>query len=110
MIKKITGYWWLPNNPNKKCYGILKIFYSKRSTLEAKGIFTKKDDWSMFINPEFILGESNRGEKITLFNCSEYRCSPGDSFFHINTVFYCGPTPLGDYSVLGKDSSCSINS
>ena len=87
MIKKIAGYWWLPNNPNKKCYGILKIFYSKRSTLDAKGIFNKKDDWSMFINPEFILGESDRGEKITLFNCSEYRCSPGDSFFHINTVF-----------------------
>lgn len=87
MIKKITGYWWLPDNPNKKCYGILKIFYSKRSTLEVKGIFTKKDDWSMFINPEFILGESDKGEKITLFSCSEYRCSPSDSYFHINTVF-----------------------
>jgi hypothetical protein len=87
MIKKITGYWWLPDNPNKKCYGILKIFYSKRSTLEVKGIFAKKDDWSIFTNPKFILGESDERKEITLFNCSQHTCSIGDSFFHINTVF-----------------------
>jgi len=87
MIKKITGYWWLPDNPNKKCYGILKIFYTKRSTLEVKGIFVNKDDWSIFINPEFILGESDEGKQITLFNCSEYTCSPNDSYYHIDTVF-----------------------
>ena len=87
MIKKITGHWYLPNYSDKKCYGILKIFYSKISTLEVKGILSKKDDWHIFVNPEFILGESDEGEKITLFSCSEYRCSPGNSYFHINTVF-----------------------
>lgn len=81
MIKKIRGKWWLPNNPEKKCYGILKMYYSKRSILELKGLFVEPENWPRFINPKFILGQSDDIGKITLFQTSEYKCNLNDSFF-----------------------------
>jgi len=87
MIKKITGTWWLPDNPEKKHYGILKIYYSKRSTLELKGLFVKLKDNFKFINPKFILGEGEEVGRITLFQASEYDFSREYSTFHVDTIF-----------------------
>lgn len=87
MIKKITGTWWLPDNPEKKHYGILKIYYSQRSTLELKGLFVKPKDNFKFINPKFILGVGEEVGKVTLFQSSEYTCNSEYSTFHVDTIF-----------------------
>jgi len=87
MIKKISGIWWLPNNPGNKCYGVLKIFYSKRSILELKGLFVKPENFTRFINPTFILGKGEDVGEITLFQSSEYTCGSAYSSFHVDTIF-----------------------
>lgn len=87
MIKKISGVWWLPDTPEKKCYGILKIYYSKRSILELKGLFVKPENLSRFINPIFILGQGEDVGKITLFQSSEYECDLSNSSFYVDTIF-----------------------
>lgn len=89
MIKKITGYWWFPDTPNKRYYGILKIFYSKNSNIELKDFFPgEKKSRTKLINTKYILGESEQGKNITLYDCFEYkRSSRGMSYFSINMVF-----------------------
>ena len=87
MIKKISGIWWLPNNPEKKCYGVLKIYYSKRSILELKGLFVKPENFTRFINPTFILGQGEDAGEITLFQSSEYTCGQAYSSFYVDTIF-----------------------
>lgn len=93
MIKKISGIWWLPDNPEKKCYGILKIFYSKRSILELKGLFFKSEDFNRFINPTFILGIADDIGEITLYQSSTHEISLGNSYdlgnssFDVDTIF-----------------------
>ena len=87
MIKKIQGKWWLPDNPELKIYGILKIYYDIFSELELFGSLEDKKISAIFIEPKLILGQSIKGEEITLCKCLQYISENDRSLFHVNSVF-----------------------
>ena len=87
MIKEIKGKWWLPDKPERRIFGTLKIYYDIFSELELFGLLKDKKMSAIFIEPKLILGQSIKGEEITLYKCSEYTTSNDRSLFHINSIF-----------------------
>lgn len=87
MTKKIQGKWWLPDKPERKIYGILKIYHDIFSELELFGLLKDKKMSAILIEPKLILGQSIKGEEITLYKCSEYTTRNDRSLFHVNSVF-----------------------
>ncbi len=87
MIKKIQGKWWLPDKPELKIYGILKIYHDIFSELELFGLLKDKKMSAIFIEPTIIVGQSIKGEEITLYKCTEYTSGNDRSLFHVNSVF-----------------------
>ena len=58
MIKEIKGKWWLPDKPERRIYGTLKIYYDIFSELELFGLLKDKIMSAIFIEPKLILGQS----------------------------------------------------
>jgi hypothetical protein len=84
------GFWWLPENPDKKISGILKFKANKEMVLELFGAFHKslKEFSDTYLYPEIILGESVLGEKITLYKSNETRKTVSERLYQIS-VFNC---------------------
>lgn len=63
------GYWWLPEEPDDELYGELQFKGTESIELELVGSF--KESGSVIpskpIHPDFILGHSTEGNKITLY-------------------------------------------
>lgn len=72
---EIKGFWWLPENQNKKIPGILKFSAGKKICLNLMGSFHESlIDWIKIIQcPDIILGESEVGTRITLLQTSEIK-------------------------------------
>ncbi|MEN9520047.1 MAG: hypothetical protein RLZZ381_2635 [Cyanobacteriota bacterium] len=67
--KKYEGYWWLPENPDKKVTGSLSI--NRRECIELRIISSLQSLHSFFsdqASPEIILGQSIDENLITLIN------------------------------------------
>ena len=65
------GKWWLPGETGDPLLGTLHYHFQEGLKLELKGIFKpfiKKDPRTS--NSPVILGESDHGEKITLYGCA----------------------------------------
>jgi len=63
---EIKGLWWLPENPNFRLPGTLTFSPYKGFSLELQGSFSERN---IFFRPDIILGFSNLGKEITLYNC-----------------------------------------
>ncbi len=69
-----NGVWWLPDEPEKRFYGILKFTPSEGAILDLMGSFRDiKDDILKHKEYEIILGISSDGKYITLYKCFEIR-------------------------------------
>jgi len=86
------GYWWLPDKPQEKIVGTLKIAPNGKATLELTGSFTDIGHINKMLKPDIILGFSSDGKQITLYKCIETRKNasiPGFpiSLFKVGEVF-----------------------
>lgn len=92
MIKSFEckGYWFLPNNPNRKISGILKYIPNEILKLELIGSFGEKmlEDFLHTEEVAVIHGITSENKKVTLFHCF-----PGGSC-HVESSF-----SLRNYSV-----------
>lgn len=99
---EIRGFWWLPENDNKKVPGILKFVADKEVRLELMGSFYENAQQA-FANKqsqyfEIILGDSE-GTNLTLLRCQEKDKrvgSAGDSEYILSS-FYCDYILKGDH-------------
>jgi hypothetical protein len=95
---ELQGLWWLPDRPRKKICGTLSFSQEKGGHLSLEGGFVDKTievlrklDYEGH-EPELILGESNKGERITLWKCFllpyslNYMLS-NKSIYHIDLIF-----------------------
>jgi len=64
------GTWWIPENAENKLYGSLKFKHNNYILLELNGLFEKKSTFQL-LEPEIILGTTNDGEKVTIFQSYE---------------------------------------
>jgi len=68
-----TGKWRLPDNPDKKVHGTLKITPGEGAVLDLIGSFVPLPDSlpnsDFFRNSHTIFGFSSNGKKLSLFNC-----------------------------------------
>lgn len=71
MINEFThkGVWFLPGSPHRKETGILRFDTKSDSELDLFGGFLERQD--EFHEANFILGITNSGKYITLYNCAE---------------------------------------
>jgi hypothetical protein len=71
MIKPFEhrGVWWLPENPERRVYGVLKFDVTKDAILELFG--SLRDGNASFLQADIILGDLNSGKPVTLLNCYE---------------------------------------
>ncbi|WP_152418247.1 ApeA N-terminal domain 1-containing protein [Natrinema limicola] len=70
--KEFQGYWWLPDNPDKKVGGIASFSPSDGVSLELFSILNEDSEYmgsGNVFRPDFIHGITTSGEKITLENC-----------------------------------------
>ncbi|MCL6629541.1 MAG: hypothetical protein K6U00_08070 [Armatimonadetes bacterium] len=62
-----VGLWWLPDSPDKKVSGSLKIIPGERLILALNGSLT---DTESLVKPLGIVqGEVQLGQKVTLYGC-----------------------------------------
>jgi len=67
-LRKIDGYWWLPDKPDKKISGILTYSPTEGFILELNGVFDDIIDESPDYH-KFIIGDSQKGDTITIHCC-----------------------------------------
>lgn len=80
MIDSFTfeGYWWIPENSKEKVPGVFSFSQEEGGYLNLNGGFLEKTPENLNIlnnkgdRQELILGESNSGEKITLWRCTSF--------------------------------------
>jgi ApeA N-terminal domain 1 len=70
-----TGYWWLPNEPNKKISGSLKYHPLDGIALELIGSFREFKDLLSVREEHIILGVTSGGKLVTLYKCFESKAS-----------------------------------
>lgn len=88
------GYWWIPDEAEKKVPGTLKFSPDEGARLELLGSLNKRvADIGHWVEPDLILGLSAQGNPITLRECAETKSNItlGQGFptssFRANTVF-----------------------
>lgn len=64
------GYWWLPDNPDKKLPGTLRISLKGECDLQLLGSFSKIEDMGKSIFQPAIQGIGEKKGKYTLMDCS----------------------------------------
>jgi len=65
---EIKGLWWLPDDQDKKLFGILTYSQETGGILELLGVYSKKQT-KRFEQPKIILGITQKGEPVTLHQC-----------------------------------------
>jgi hypothetical protein len=66
-VMEYQGYWWLPEKPNLKVFGTLRL--SPRAELELLGAFSEPTGQFRPTVTDIILGLSSKGQRITLHRC-----------------------------------------
>lgn len=82
------GKWYLPGKGRRKVNGVLRFTPSDSALLELDGLLDEHTD---FLLTPIILGETNRGEEVTLYQCRQKNVSLGSkansSSFRADVVF-----------------------
>lgn len=63
----VKGTWWLPESKEKKLHGSLSFSQSEGAILDLTGVFSAQPEHNE--NPKIILGISQAGKLITLYQC-----------------------------------------
>jgi hypothetical protein len=89
-----NGYWWVPENPDNKVYGTLKFFPTEGYVLDTMGIFLQnksneinKRYFKELKKTEIILGLTDEGKLITLYDCLNSKIRERTSKYHISFIF-----------------------
>ena len=65
------GFWWIPENPNKKVPGILRFRVGDRITLSLLGSFSDEanfeKEFDEYSQPEIIVGTAEGRRECTLY-------------------------------------------
>ncbi len=72
MLKEfdLNGYWWLPDNPDNKVPGALKVNQSEGAQLELTGSLDSMENRLFrFEGQDIILGFTSNGKTVTLYKC-----------------------------------------
>ncbi len=69
------GYFWLPSTPNRRIPGVVR-FSTSDTTLDLLGTLTEVTLQQLAVvgppfKPEIVLGQSQDGKKLTLFDCTQ---------------------------------------
>ena len=89
--KRYEGYWWFPDNPDKKVTGILSI--NQREGIEVKTIGSLLPRHALFgnqidlLSQEILLGQTVDGNSITLIgiNCTNWNSNSDKFSFDLST-------------------------
>ena len=108
--KRYEGYWWFPNNPDKKVTGILSI--NQREGIEVKTIGSFLPRHALFgsqidlPSQEILLGQTIDGNSITLIgiNCTNWNSNSDDFSFDLSTS-----THSASLAIVGKRHFLSKN-
>jgi len=117
------GTWWQPDDPEDKIHGTLSYTYQNGLKLELKGVFRsnhkKAQAFPLYIN--IILGQSEKGEKITLFGCAYSGRPKWRPIIDASTIleyrftnYYCSVAYISHHFVSEdeikfKSLNCSLN-
>lgn len=84
---KYEGYWWFPDNPDKKVTGILSI--NRREGIELRIISSLQSLYDQ-TSPEIILGQLINGRLITLIDSTSInsQSNPSNSAIDLSTCTY----------------------
>jgi hypothetical protein len=85
---EFQGMWWLPEKPENKVAGVLTFTQHEGAELKLIGCFDK----SNLLELKIILGETTRGEKISLVNCIQTDLKTNNSgaatsLFEVDIIF-----------------------
>lgn len=64
-----NGLWWLPETLQNQVSGRLRFSPGKGAVLEVLGALDESRSWDRDFNPSLILGISDTGKRITLYDC-----------------------------------------
>ena len=87
------GYWWIPDEPEKKVPGTLKFDPDKGAILDLLGSFKRDEAFVPLLEPKLMLGVTAKGKPIALQNCAETQSATtlGQGFetssFHADAIF-----------------------
>lgn len=96
------GTWWIPNNPDVKLHGSIKFIHSNYILLELMDLFEKKASIQL-LKPEIILGITDDGEKVTLFQSYETEfCGPPFDFEYKTDIRIGKQNFICRYMFIGK--------
>jgi hypothetical protein len=108
--KRYEGYWWFPDNPDKKVTGILSI--NQREGIEVKTIGSLLPRHALFgnqidlLSQEILLGQTVDGNSITLIgiNCTNWNSNSDKFSFDLSTS-----THSASLAIVGKRHFLSKN-
>jgi hypothetical protein len=84
---KYKGYWWLPEKPDDKIPGQLRITPRDGAILELQGTLHDALRLSEHFRPPLILGFSETGKSITLYDCILTQARSSIPGFSISTLY-----------------------
>ncbi len=91
------GYWWLPDEPEKKVPGTLKFDPDEGASLNLLGSLKEAEDLGAMIEPELILGLSAEGKLITLQDCGETESKIRFGLGFATSSFYADVVFVGEH-------------
>jgi hypothetical protein len=108
--KKYEGYWWFPDNPDKKVTGTLSI--NQREGIEVKTIGSLLPRQALFsdqidlLSKEILLGQTVDGKFITLIgiNCTNWNSNSDESSLDLSTAIH-----TASLAIVGKRHFLSKN-
>ena len=93
---QFEGVWWLPEKPEERFGGIVRVDGGNRIDLDIIGSFQSSlaDNFGVNIEPRIILGVSTENKPCTLWRTVQYRSTPFSevpvSKFVANRLYYGG--------------------
>lgn len=70
---KFQGWWWLPQNPDKKIPGTITIQDGQDTVLELMGVFSDDENWLLsqeaFQEIPLLVGVTERSTEVVCFSC-----------------------------------------
>ena len=68
-VFEFNGRWWQPKGDSRQVSGTLKYSPEKGAVLLLNDLIIDPASLLCGINPDIVLGITEQGEKITLYNC-----------------------------------------
>jgi len=91
------GYWWLPDEPENQVPGTLKFDPDEGARLYLLGSFKGAEDFGPMLDPELILGLSNKGNPLTLRYCAEIKSDLTIGQGFATSSFNCDAVFVGEH-------------